>query len=114
MERTIILISLGVILTIIIELIVLYIEKVRDKRLWLSIPINIVTNLILNVSLSFIRITWLYTLLVIIGEIIVFFVEWLFYQLLIKDKKNWIYSLTCNLISFILGSLILYLFTYLF
>ena len=46
----------GVFLTMTIELIVLYIEKVKDKRLWLSLPINLLTNLLLNCSLSLINV----------------------------------------------------------
>ena len=62
-------------LTVIIELLVLYIEKVRDKRLWLSIPINIFTNFVFNLILFFIPILWVYIIVVIFGEIIIFFVE---------------------------------------
>lgn len=99
----------GVILTMTIELIVLYIEKVKDKRLWLSLPINLLTNLLLNCSLSLINVTWLYIVLLIIGEVLVFLIEWGMYQLIQKDNKNWWYSLSTNLASFLLGSLFVYL-----
>ena len=99
----------GVFLTMIIELIVLYIEKVKDKRLWLSLPINLLTNLLLNCSLSLINVTWLYIVLLILGEVLVFLIEWGMYQLIQKDNKNWWYSLSTNLASFLLGSLFVYL-----
>ena len=99
----------GVFLTMTIELIVLYIEKVKDKRLWLSLPINLLTNLLLNCSLSLINITWLYIVLLILGEVLVFLIEWGMYQLIQKDNKNWWYSLSTNLASFLLGSLFIYL-----
>lgn len=99
----------GVFLTMTIELIVLYIEKVKDKRLWLSLPINLLTNLLLNCSLSLINVTWLYIVLLIIGEVLVFLIEWGMYQLIQKDNKNWWYSLSTNLASFLLGSLFVYL-----
>lgn len=99
----------GVFLTMTIELIVLYIQKVKDKRLWLSLIINLFTNLLLNCSLSLINITWLYIVLLILGEVLVFLVEWGMYQLIQKDNKNWWYSLSTNLASFLLGSLFVYL-----
>ena len=99
----------GVFLTMTIELIVLYIEKVKDKRLWLSLPINLLTNLLLNCSLSLINITWLYIVLLILGEVMVFLIEWGMYQLIQKDNKNWWYSLSTNLTSFLIGSLFVYL-----
>lgn len=99
----------GVFLTMTIELIVLYIEKVKDKRLWLSLPINLLTNLLLNCSLSLINVTWLYIVLLILGEVLVFLIEWGMYQLIQKDNKNWWYSLSTNLASFLLGSLFVYL-----
>lgn len=94
-------------LTMSIELVVLYLFKVRDKRLWFSLLINLLTNLLLNSCLSFLDTSFLYVLFLIIGEILVFLVEWFFYELLVKDEKNWLYSLSANLSSFIFGSLII-------
>ena len=79
------------------------------SRLWLSLPINLFTNLLLNCSLSLINITWLYIVLLILGEVLVFLIEWGMYQLIQKDNKNWWYSLSTNLASFLLGSLFVYL-----
>lgn len=99
----------AVLLTMIIELIVLYIYKVRDLRLWLSLPINVLTNLLLNTSLSLIKIYWLYVISLIIGEILVFLIEWFLYNLIKKDKKNWQYSLTANITSFVFGAALMQL-----
>ena len=95
--------------TMAIELVVLYFAKVRDKRLWFSLIINLLTNLLLNSLLSLVTIDWLYILLLVIGEILVFLIEWLLYNLIQKDKKNWLYSLLANSISFVIGSSLLYL-----
>ena len=96
-------------LTMVIELAVLFLWKIRDKRLWLSLPINACTNILLNTSLSFVNIAWLYYVLLFIGEGLVFLVEWRLYELIKKDKKNWLYSLTANASSFVIGSLIMIL-----
>lgn len=98
-----------VLLTMIIELVVLFLLKVRDKRLCFSLIINLLTNLLLNSLLSFINTTWLYIFLLIIGEILVFLIEWFLYDLIIKDNKNWLYSLVTNLSSFLIGSPLIYL-----
>jgi hypothetical protein len=97
-------------LTIVIEFVVLYILKVRDKRLRFSIFLNLCTNLALNCLLSLIPIFWLYIVLLIVGEILVFAIEWYFYNLIKKDEKNWQYSLIANISSFVIGSGIIYLF----
>ena len=106
--------SLAALLTVGIELLVLFFYKVRDLRFWLSIPINIGTNLLLNCVVSLIygyspaniKIA-AYIIAVIVGEICVFFIEWGFYALIKKDKKNYQYSLVANLCSAIIGSAIL-------
>lgn len=109
MKETIKLLT-AVILTVVIEIVVLYLLKIRDKRLRYSIIINILTNLLLNSLLSFVGISWLYIVLLVIGEIIVFLIEWLLYNLIKKDEKNWLYSLSANLCSFLLGGGLIYLF----
>lgn len=99
----------GVLLTSIIELAALYLLNVKDKRLWFSLLLNLLTNLLLNSILSLINIRWVYIVCIIIGEVAVFLIEWLFYELIIKDKKNWLYSLIANLSSFLIGSLLMYI-----
>ena len=114
MLREIITLLSACLLTVILEFITLYLLKVRDSRLYFSIPINIGTNLLLNCLLSFSKVPYYYLFLVI-GEIIVIIVEALFYQLIKKDKKNYLYSLIANLISGICGSLLInLLFTFIF
>lgn len=106
MLREIIALLSACLLTVILEFITLYILKVRDSRLYFSIPINIGTNVLLNVLLSLSQ-KPLYYLFLIIGEIIVIIVEALFYQLIKKENKNYLYSLIANLISGVFGSLLI-------
>lgn len=106
MLREIIALLSACLLTVILEFITLYILKVRDSRLYFSIPINIGTNILLNVLLSLSQ-KPLYYLFLIIGEIIVIIVEALFYQLIKKENKNYLYSLIANLISGVFGSLLI-------
>ena len=106
MFREIIALLSACLLTVILEFITLYILKVRDSRLYFSIPINIGTNILLNVLLSLSQ-KPLYYLFLIIGEIIVIIVEALFYQLIKKENKNYLYSLIANLISGVFGSLLI-------
>lgn len=106
-EITILIVS--ALLTMTIELIVLEICKVKDERLWLSLLFNFGTNLLLNGALSLCSTKWLYYFFVIIGEILVFLIEWFFLNLIKKDNKNWLYSLIMNTTSFLLGSGIVYL-----
>ena len=91
---------LSAFLTMTIELIVLFLLGVKDKRLWYSLIINFITNIILNSYLYLIKTIWLYYLLAIIGEVLIFF------QISIEDKKNWFYSLIANSSSLLFGSLI--------
>ncbi len=100
-------ILINLFLTIFIEIIVLLLFKERRlKVLFGSICINVVTNLSLNLILLALRntnIIW-YIVCLIVGEVLVLFLEWLYYYLLIKDKKrSFFYSFYCNSISFILG-----------
>ena len=107
--REIIKLIVAVLLTLIIEFLVIYLEKVRDKRLWYSLLFNVLTNLLLNSLLSLIPILWVYIVCLIVGEILVFLIEWGLYHLVKKDKKNWWISLSANLASFIIGTSIMYL-----
>lgn len=106
-------ILINLFLTIFIEIVVLLLFKERrPKVLFGSISVNVVTNLSLNLVLLALKnanIFW-YIIYLIIGEVLVLFIEWLFYYLLIKDKKrSFFYSFYCNSISFILG-LVVYCF----
>ena len=97
----------GICLTISMELVTLYLLKVRDERLWFSIIINLGTNALLNSVLGlinpYISLT-IYIVLVIVFEICIVGIEGLFYQLIKKDKKNFLYSLIANAVSGIIGT----------
>jgi hypothetical protein len=107
--REVALFIFSICLTISMELVTLYLLKVRDKRLWFSIIINLCTNALLNSILGLIN-TYtyielpLYIVLVILFEICIVGIEGLFYQLITKDKKNFLYSLIANAVSGILGT----------
>ncbi len=108
MLREIAMILLAVSLTVLMEFVTLYLLKVRDERLYFSMPINIGTNLLLNSTLSLLywASDWLYYLVIVIGEIIVVIIEALLYQLIKKDNKNYLYSFIANAVSGVLGSLL--------
>ena len=96
---------LPLVITIVVELIVLMILfGLRWKVLLASIPINIATNIPLNLFIQHVDSSiWS----IIVGELIVIVVEALCYYLLLKDlKQAFIVSLLCNLASFLVGLLI--------
>ena len=76
----------------------------RKKVLLASVVVNILTNIPLNLYLLYVRNDWS-TLLV--GEILVVLVEALWYDFFVKNLRlAAIYSLLCNAISFLTGTLI--------
>lgn len=98
------------ILTIIIELAVLYIFKERNKKVYIAaIIINAMTNIPLNIFVnlySFKNFTE-YILIILSLELLVVVIESLLYYLVIKKYlKSLFYSTMCNLYSFLLGSLV--------
>ena len=97
-------------ITVIIEVITLLIFKVKDLRLLISVPLNIATNVLLNTVLQLQGNTGfvLYSRVVIFELLIILF-EAIIYQLLHKDKKNYLYSSVANIASFIIGSLVIYI-----
>lgn len=96
---------LPLILTIAIELLVLLGLRERQSKILLaSVAINIVTNLPLNIALSIIGYDWIY---ILIGELLVLIIEALWYILFTKNiKQAAIYSLLCNVTSYLTGLLI--------
>lgn len=98
------------ILTIIIELAVLYIFKERNKKVYIAaIIINAMTNIPLNIFTNNYTFTGIANYLVIILslELLVVVVESLLYFIVIrKYTKCLFYSTMCNLYSFLLGSLV--------
>jgi hypothetical protein len=95
---------LSLTLTILIELGVLWLLMERRRKvLVLSVVINVLTNVPLNLAVIHFGYS---TKTVLIGELMVFIVEALWYLLFIKDiRKASIYSLLCNAVSFLIGLL---------
>ena len=95
---------LSLTLTILIELGVLWLFMERRRKvLALSVVINVLTNVPLNLAVMHVGYS---TKSVLIGELIVFIVEALWYLIFIKDlRKAFIYSLLCNAVSFLIGLL---------
>ena len=91
-------------LTILIELGVLWLLMERRRKvLALSIVINVLTNVPLNLVVMHVGYS---TKAVLIGELIVLIVEALWYLIFIRDiRKASIYSLLCNAVSFFIGLL---------
>ena len=100
------------ILTIVIELIVGLILSIRNKKdIFSIIIVNVITNPIVVLSQSIIRIKTNYTIEVIgiiILEILVVLVEGLIYKKVLKYKElnPFIFSLLLNSSSFFIGELI--------
>ena len=88
--------------TIIIELgVLLLLQEKRKKVLLSSVFVNILTNIPLNLYVRYVNNGWTE---IIVGEILVFFIETVWYFLFIKEwKKAIVYSLLCNAISFLIG-----------
>ena len=91
-------------LTVLIELGVLWLLMERRGRvLVLSVVINVLTNVPLNLYVMHVGYS---TKVVLIGELLVFIVESLWYLIFIRDiRKAFIYSLLCNAMSFLIGLL---------
>jgi len=91
-------------LTILIELGVLWLLMERRRKvLALSVVINVLTNVPLNLVVMHVGYS---TMTVLIGELLVFIVEALWYLIFIRDiRKALIYSLLCNAVSFLIGLL---------
>jgi len=97
--------------TIVIELGVLFfLGERRRKVLIASVPMNVLTNVPLNLYAINVDDVWK---TLIIGEALVVLTETLCYRWLVGEwQQAWIYSLLCNAISFLTGELfvLLYLF----
>ena len=91
-------------LTVLIELGVLWLLMERRGRvLALSVVINVLTNVSLNLYVMQVGYS---TKFILIGELLVFIVEALWYLIFIRDiKKAVVYSFLCNAVSFLSGLL---------
>ena len=100
--------SKALLLTIVIELVVLLILNVKDKKTFLaSVIINVFTNVSLNLIIQIIPATY-YHIVVIGLEIIIVIVEYYFYYLLLRNAKQAIkIALFCNLASYLTGLILM-------
>ena len=91
-------------LTVLIELGVLWLlMERRGKVLALSVVINVLTNVPLNLYVMHVCYS---TKVILTGELLVFIVEALWYLIFIRDiKKAVVYSFLCNAVSFLSGLL---------
>jgi len=112
--RSVLLISMRVILTLIIEGLVLFLFKYRKKSSWIIfVIVNLLTQTGLNVTLSGPGTNlnfsyWFYGLIFL--EIIIFAVEAVAYMFTLKEhtkKRAVLYAFTANYASFTLGCLLL-------
>ena len=95
---------LSLTLTILIELGVLWLLMERRRKvLAVSVVINVLTNVPLNLYVMRVGYS---TKVILIGELLVFIVEALWYLIFIRDiKKAVVYSFLCNAVSFLSGLL---------
>ena len=105
---------IALILTVVIELIALYLIGERDKLLYLYwLAITALTNILANlyVVLVFNGTSLEYWISVVVIEVLVFLSEFGLCFLYTSDKKKSLkYSAVCNLASYFIGSLILLIF----
>lgn len=107
---------LGVFITLIVELSLLYVAKYREKQTYkIALIVNVSTQLILNLCVFFGFALWSAFAgigILLLGEFIVFVSEMIAYKLLFKEKQ-WLkpipYAILANLASLILGWTILLL-----
>jgi hypothetical protein len=111
-KRSLILVGLRVVLTLIIEGIVFYVFGFRKAKSWIIfLIINMITQLGLNIYINNIEIAVAYPIILIfIAEFWIFLVETISIPIFVKEhsKKRKIgYALLSNLISLIVGGYIL-------
>lgn len=94
--------------TIAIELLVLWtLREHRADVLWASVVVNTMTNVPLNLYLTFVAYT---PASLLCGELIVVLVETLWYRYFVDNTRRAVaYSVLCNGISFLCGLLLLFL-----
>jgi len=111
--RSVLLVSIRLLLTLLLEGIIFWLFRFRQKRSWLIfLAINLVTQGVLNIWLNSggsVMPSYLIFAL-IIGEFFVFAAEMIVFPLLIKEHKKsriLIYAFIANLISLIAGGYII-------
>lgn len=93
-----------IIITLLIEFFIAYIFSLASHYKVIVFA-NILTQIFLNVVLHFSYLLWTYLLL----EVFIVFIEAFIYKRYMKDvrtNKIWLYSISANLLSLILGSLL--------
>jgi peptidoglycan biosynthesis protein MviN/MurJ (putative lipid II flippase) len=93
---------LALLATILIEVAVLVLlGERRQKVVWASVAINIITNVPLNIVLQHVEQT---AVAIAIGEAVVVINELLWYYLFVRNiRQAAVYSILCNAISFLIG-----------
>lgn len=93
---------LALLATILIEVAVLVLLGERRQRVvWASVAINIITNVPLNIVLQHVEQT---AVAIAIGEAVVVIIELLWYYLFVRNIwQAAVYSVLCNAISFLIG-----------
>lgn len=96
----------ALVLTITIEILALLIQREKTIKIYfLSIIINIFTNISFNFAIQVFPLNNYY---IIVLEIIIVIIEFLCYYVLIKDIKRAIrISFICNLLSYFIGVLLI-------
>jgi hypothetical protein len=109
LSRSVARVSIRVILTLVIEGIVFLLFGYRRKKSWLVfLIVNLLTQGILNIWLNGYtpRISSYLLFSLILGEILVFFVEMIVFLIFIKEHRRWrtaLYVIAANLLSLIAG-----------
>lgn len=115
-SRSITLVSMRVVLTLILEGLVLFIFGYRRKSSWiLFIILNLITQGFLNITLNNVGInSFPIFLLLIFYELIIYLVETIVYGLLLKEhskSRAFAFAFIANFASFILGGFLITLFS---
>lgn len=110
--RSVLLVALRVVLTLVLEGFVFYLFRFRDKRSWVAFfVINLITQGFLNTLLSGGSINGGYMLLsLILLEILIVIVEIPAFLIALKEGKWWkrlLYVVSANLLSLLLGGILL-------
>lgn len=114
---TILVALLGVVVTLGIEVGLLYLAKYREKKTYLIVLYtNLATQFLLNVFVFYGVLVWSIfggIGILLIGELLVFITEMIVYQKMFEERQ-WLkpipYAILANLLSFVLGWYILTLF----
>ncbi len=106
--RSVLLVALRVVLTLVLEGLLFYLFGYREKRSWIAFfVINLITQVGLNAMLSAAKVESGYAILgLIILEIFVLLVEIPAFLIALKEKKWWhrlIYALVANILSLLVG-----------